>query len=359
MPSSPDTRTAGRPRATLAGALVEGWRRALRAPWLTGGVLIITVLLALPLAMTLGTMLEAHLGSSRESDRAAAGWNASWAGEFAAGTQGVGRTFTHEIIGFGGTIAIVSRFLDHEPLNPAVSGVVAAYVVVWVFLSGGILDRLARDRPVGTGAFFSAGGVYFVRFVRLGIVVGFAYWALFTWLHPYLLTTLYDRWTRDMTVERHALALRAGLYAVWLLALAAVSLVADFAKVRTVVEDRRSMIGAIGASIRFIRRRPGRSVALYLLNAMALLVIVAAWSLAAPSAAASPWAALLLAQVYLLFRVWARLAFLGSEVAFFQGALAHAHYTAGPLPIWPDSPAAEALENLAVLRRTTDGRRHK
>ena len=37
---------------------------------------------------------------------------------------------------------------------------------------------------------------------------------------------------------------------------------------------------------------------------------------------------------------------MAAEVVFFQGELAHATYTAAPLPTWPDSPAAEALENL-------------
>jgi hypothetical protein len=37
---------------------------------------------------------------------------------------------------------------------------------------------------------------------------------------------------------------------------------------------------------------------------------------------------------------------MASEVVFFQGELAHAGYTAAPLPTWPDSPAVEAIENL-------------
>jgi hypothetical protein len=55
---------------------------------------------------------------------------------------------------------------------------------------------------------------------------------------------------------------------------------------------------------------------------------------------------LLVAELYLLLRVWAKLAFMASEVVFFQGELAHAQYTAMPDPVWPDSPAAEAIENL-------------
>jgi hypothetical protein len=35
---------------------------------------------------------------------------------------------------------------------------------------------------------------------------------------------------------------------------------------------------------------------------------------------------------------------MASEVVFFQGELAHASFAAGPEPIWPDSPAVEAIK---------------
>src|SRR5262245_20581503 len=103
MPSSSDS-AAVRPRATILGAFLEGWRRVLRAPVLAAGVLGLTFLLALPLAIALRGMLEEHLGASLEADRAVAGWNGGWAAEFGAQAQGLGRTFTHEILGFGGTL---------------------------------------------------------------------------------------------------------------------------------------------------------------------------------------------------------------------------------------------------------------
>ena len=149
-----------------------------------------------------------------------------------------------------------------------------------------------------------------------------------------------------MTEESHALVLRGALYLVFFGALAAVSLVADMAKVRAVVEDRHSMLSALAASIRFIRRRPWRMSGLYLLNVAAFLVVVRIWLQMAPAAAAPTWTAFLIAQIYLLLRVWAKLAFMASEVVFFQGELAHAHYTAAPALVWPDSPAAEAIRNL-------------
>lgn len=338
MPSFPE-----RPRATVVGAFLEGWRRAIAAPVVTVSIFVATLLFTLPLAFALRGMLETHLGQSMVADRAQWNWDEGWAAEFASQAQGLGRTFTHEMLGFGGTMSIMSGLLDARPLAPAVAGAVVAYVAFWVFLSGGILDRFARARPVRTHAFFAACGVYFVRFLRLALFIAPIYWVLFRWLHPLLFTTIYDRLTRDMTSEQQAVLLRSGLYLIFLAALMIVSLTADFAKVRAVVEDRRSMLAALGASLRFIRRRPLRAAALYLLNVLALLVISRLWLQIAPPGWGPTWRALLLTQLFVVARLGARLAFVASEVAFFQGELAHAQYTATPDPIWPESPSAESV----------------
>jgi hypothetical protein len=349
MPPSPDLRKTWSP-APIFGAFLEGWRRVLRAPALAASMLAATFLLALPLGLVMQRSLETHLGRSLEADTAANGWNAGWAAEYGAQAKGVERTFGYEMLGFGGTLAILSDLLDNNGLNPALAIAATVSVAVWVFLSGGLLDRLARGRPVRTSQFFSACGVYALRFARLAIVIGAAYYALFRWLHPFLFERVYHHFTRDMTSERQGTFLRIGLYIVFLLAVAVVSAVADFAKVRTVVEDRRSMLSAIGASLRFIRRRPFRVAGLFLLNALAWLVILRLWLSVAPGATASIWWAFLITELYLLARVWAKLAFMASEVVFFQGDLAHAHYTAAPEVVWPDSPAAEAIRNLSQPR---------
>jgi len=76
-----------------------------------------------------------------------------------------------------------------------------------------------------------------------------------------------------------------------------------------------------------------------------------------PGADTSAWSALFLTLLFLLARIWSRLAFMASEVAFFQGELAHRDYTAAPMPIWPDAPEVEALENLAGQRAEGKGQR--
>jgi hypothetical protein len=85
---------------------------------------------------------------------------------------------------------------------------------------------------------------------------------------------------------------------------------------------------------------------LYLMNILAAAVVLRLWLQTAPDVGAPTWLALLAGQLYILGRVWAKLAFMGSEVVFFQGELAHANFTAAPEPVWPDSPAVEAITNL-------------
>jgi hypothetical protein len=317
---------------------------------LAASMLAATFLLALPLGLVIERSLETHLGRSLEADTAVDGWNAGWAAEYAAQAKGVERTFTYEILGFGGTLAVLSDLIDNVALNPTIAIAAGASVALWVVLSGGLIDRFARGRPVRTAQFFSACGVYAVRFMRLAVVIGAAYYALFRWLHPFLFERVYRHAIRDMTSEREAAIWRIGLYAIFLLALTIVGAVADFAKVRAVVEDRRSMLSALAASLRFIRRRPFRIAGLFLLNGLAWVVILRLWMSVAPGAAAPVWWAFLITELYLLARVWAKLAFMASEVVLFQGDLAHAQYTAAPEIIWPDAPAAEAIRNLSRTR---------
>ncbi len=55
-------------------------------------------------------------------------------------------------------------------------------------------------------------------------------------------------------------------------------------------------------------------------------------------------------ELYILGRHYLKLLFYASETAFFQGALAHAAYTAAPAVVWPDSPAAESIGNADPTR---------
>ncbi|MGH9384392.1 MAG: hypothetical protein ACRD2N_08925 [Vicinamibacterales bacterium] len=327
---------------SLSSAFVDGVNRVTRAPWLIIGLWVSTILLTLPLAITLQGMLAQHLGQSLAAEAAAAGANYDWWNEFLAQAAGVGQSFVPAIIGFAAVLKNLSGVADATRLSIVIMAAVSAHTVLSMFLLGGVMDRLARDRAIGTAAFFAACGVYFVRFIRLAVMAATIYWLLFTKLHPWLFDSVFSQLTRDLTVERTAFMYRALLYALFFAVVVAVNLVFDYAKVRAVVEDRRSMIGALVAGTRFVVRNAGAAIGLYALNALVFLAVIGLYALAAPGAAASA-SGFAIGQFYIVLRVAVRLQFAASQIALFQSRLAHAGYVARPTPAWPDSPAAEAI----------------
>jgi hypothetical protein len=56
------------------------------------------------------------------------------------------------------------------------------------------------------------------------------------------------------------------------------------------------------------------------------------------------WIGLVIGEMFVIGRLWTRLLFFASEIAYFQSELAHATYVAAPQPVWPESPAVEALD---------------
>lgn len=330
---------------TPLGACREGIARVNRAPAVLAGVWLMTVAISLPLALAMRAMIAQHLGSSLEADRAAAGVNYDWMQEFADQASGIGVTFRPTVIGFGAVLDNLSAFLDGVSAPLVIAGAASAYIALWLFVAGGILDRYARDRAIRAHGFFSASGVFFFRFLRLGLVQWLVYALLFRGVHAFLFDRVFPRVTHDMAVERTAFLVRVLLYVMFAALLAACSLVFDYAKVRAVVEDRRSMIGALAASVRFVGNHPA-APALYAINVAMFAVVLALYAAAAPGAGGSGammWAGFAIGQVYVAARLWVKLVFWASETALFQSRLAHAGYVAAVPPVWPESPAAAAI----------------
>jgi hypothetical protein len=329
----------------------DGWRRVLAAPAIVAGVFAMTLLASLPLTLTMRGLIETHLGRSLMADDAADAVNWPWWQEFSSQASGLATTFRPTILGFAATLDSLSGLLDARRDIVPVATAVATYLLVWVFLSGAVLDRYARQRPTRAHGFFAAAGVFFWRFLRLGILAGLFYWFLFASVHDRLFDEWYASAIRNVDVERTALFWRAGMYAVFGALLVAVNVLFDYAKVRLVVEDRRSAVGAVTAAFAFITRNPRQVFALYLLNALVFVLLLAAWAAIAPGAGGagvSMWLAFAVTQLYVVARLAVKLQFMASQTALFQRRLAHAAYTAAPEAVWPESPAAETIPEISA-----------
>lgn len=289
--------TRGRPLV----AFLDGWNRTLHAPAVTLGLLATTIFWSLVLSAT-GPVVTV--------------WNP---------VEELARHLASGHTAFTDYGAWLQKAIDGAWLT----GVLGCELTA-IFLSGGVLDRLARGRSVGSAAFFSACGGYAGRLFRLSAPFLVIYWFLLSRMSAFLVGQPLNAWM--------------------LAALCGVTLVHGFARVRLVVEDRRSALGAISSSLRFIRRHVWRVALLYLINFAVAAGVYELFLSAGPVAARAGWLAVMVGLLGQLFYVWVYLAWAASEIAFFQAELAHAGYSARPLPMWPDSPSAEGLRNLVQPR---------
>jgi hypothetical protein len=329
-------------------ALGDGLGRVARAPAILAGTFALTLLVAAPLSLVLRDMLAAQLGTSMAAAAVARSIDFDWWQEFSAQATGLATTFVPSIVGFGAVLQNISNLADNIPLATTIAGVTAAWLVLWCFLSGGIIDRFARNHATRARGFFGACGAHFPALLRLGLISLVVYWVAFRWMHPWLFDFLFTRATRNMTAEREAFVVRLVFYVLFASILILVNVAFDYSRIRIVLEDRRSAIGALLAGSRFVGSNIGGVLAVYGLNALLFLLLAGAYALVTLTVSPAgrlPWLALLAGEVYILARHYLKLTFYASETAMFQARLAHADYAAAPPVVWPESPLAESIGN--------------
>ena len=323
-------------------AYLEGWQRVRQAPALVLLLWAATLVVAVPAAWLLHGALAAHLGDSLMAETAAGGVNLDWWNEFLAQASGLGATFSPRIIGMAAVLDNLSRLTDARALPPVLGIVVAAWLLLQVCVMGGVIERVARQQPLGRVRFLWACARHAGRLVRLAIITGAGYWVWFAQVHPWWFGEVYEAAVRDVTSERVAFAWWLGAAVVFAVPVLLLNVVADYARVRAVVEDRRSMIGALVAGARFAGQARDAVATLVLLQLLTLAAWLGLYALVAPGAAAGLWG-LVVSQAYIAGRLAIRVSGVAAQVSLFQSRLAHAGYVAHPLPQWPDSAAADAI----------------
>ena len=327
---------------TFIAPLGDGLRRVLRAPMILAGAAMLTAAVTLPPGLLLRSGLPAALHEDRAAGPATGCIPLQWwrlpAGELAVG----GGPCATGTAGTDAVLANLRPLLDGEGPDPALAAVVVSYLAAWTLFSAGAIDRYARNRPTRGAGFFAACGVYGPRLLRLTLIGGLVYWTLFATVRGWIVGAP----PPGGGMPGAALV----RYLAFGLLLAAVGLVFDYARVRAVVEDRRSMLGALLAGWRFVRRHPAGCLGLYAANATVLAAVIGAYAASTPdpvSTGTSTWWAFTAGQVYVVARLAGKLLFYATEVSYFQSWLAHAGYVAAPAPVWPESASAEALGRLS------------
>lgn len=303
---------------TIRYALGVGLRKALASPTLLLGLWLGGLLLALPAAVMMTESIRSSVGPSLVHENLRSGLDMEWLSEFEHAAKGIETTLRPISVTAGALFDNLEKWMSGELFtgNRLLVGLGCFYALAWLLLLGGVLDRYTQDRgALNLSDFFSACGQFFLRFLRLFLISGVFYFAIYRfgrWIFPRI-----DESTRHSATETTILLYNLGGVVTMLVLLMAVSIVFDYAKIATVAEDRRSMLMASFRGLLFVLAHPFQTVGLYLMLALVGLLLMIGYALLPNFTGAASWGGILVAfalgQLYLITRLVLRLTFLSAQ----------------------------------------------
>jgi hypothetical protein len=245
--------------------ILDAARRGLRragALWgLVTFLLAVNLLTAAILAIPLAQTLREDLTNRAAADNMLYGfdypWWAAWAdahpqSTFAPDIFGSGFAFKNlDLLLRGNLPAGLFEMSDPEKLDErgvsldsTVLALGVAYLLLQVFLSGGVIAALRAPQPEWTvRGLLHGSGFYFGRLVRLSLLVLLVDAVVFALYVP--LARWADVQAREAVSERTAIVWMLGRHALLLLVLIAVNMVSSYARVLMVLEERSSAVLAL------------------------------------------------------------------------------------------------------------------
>ncbi|MCI0698092.1 hypothetical protein L0337_39570 [candidate division KSB1 bacterium] len=309
---------------TIFSAIRDGLRRVGASPMLIAWLWLINFAMAIPLTLVMSDQIESAIGASLVHGKLRAGFDIDWYEEFAGAANDLGKTFSPAVIGVGPFLGNLEAWLNGSLFGgyTGIVGLGIGYMVLWTFLLGGILDRFAHAQENLTAErFFSASGRYFLRFLLLMVFSWVFYFVVLALISPSLFSAIASA-ARNTTVERTVFFLTAGAYVIVILLLAVVNMAFDYAKISTVLHDRRNMLAAAGHGFRFISSHLAKTFGLYLALGIAALAFLGLYALIAPGAnqasALGVIAAFAVGQIFLVVKLVTRLTFFGGQMALYE-----------------------------------------
>jgi hypothetical protein len=264
----------------MSQALSEGLAAVRRNPGLVAFLLVVNIAVAAILAAPLVATLEKSFENSGSSETMMYGFDFPWWDHFKDTHTGPSHEFSPAIFGHGFAFRNVSLLLkgelplgllrfgddtgeaDESHLDETILVLGAAYLVLQVFLAGGIYASLRRPRSHWTiRSLLHGAGFYFGRFTRIALIALVLDFVLFALNAPF--SRWVDTMARESVSERTGLLWLFGRYALLLAGVLLIHLVSGYAKAITVLEERSSAVLAWASAVSFCLSRFGRVVSHY------------------------------------------------------------------------------------------------
>lgn len=308
---------------TARRAWLIGLRTTALAPWLLMTLWLVNVGLALPAAWVVDQSIRSSISHTDVETTLREGFDSIWFGEYSADASGLAAGFDPTLSGVGGFLANLESWFTGKMFDEygGLLGTALVFALLWAWLLGGTIRRVAfPEQRLSAAAFFRAGGEYFMRFLRLSLISALPYFLIYR-LHIWLMDRA-ELALRDVTTESVAIFYTLLIYSLTGILLTTVQMIFGYAKVATVIDDRRSMLLAALRGVSFVVGRLAATVSLQCLTLLAGLLAMLFYGVLAPGAGVSSWSAvvwsLFLAQTMLVGKLVLRVGLLSGQAALYR-----------------------------------------
>lgn len=215
---------------------------------------------------------------------------------------------------------------EFQNITPALLGgyvvILIFYLLLFVFLNGGIIGRLnAFPEKTNMENFFSDCGLYFWRFFKLFLISILGYIIFIGFLFQ-TISRFIDIFTKNAKTEWSLIIASNLKNIIFILIFTVVNMFFDYAKIRLVVNNSKKVLIETGFTISFLLKRFFRAWGLYLLIFLIALIFGFIYLEISRIIPSTNFLLVLLVfawqQVYILSRLWIKLLFFSSQLEFYR-----------------------------------------
>ena len=295
-------------------------------------LLIINIIFALVLSIPMFYTLQDSFGDSKVGENMLEGFDTLWYGEFRNEVSGFASSFSPSIMGIG---AILNNFVTIErgnlfnirsiPNTIFLLGVI--YLLFGAFLNGGILGAFnSPERKFSFGNFFEDCGKYFIRFFFLMIIAVACYLVLQRFFFPWLNSAFSSLgWVKNATEEKIPFLFDRLKNLIFVIILFFIGMLFDYAKIITVVEQRRNIIASFFRSLGFILTHIIKTFSLYYILVFIGIIFITLYTYIEPLFTTNTLRNIGIVfgiqQVYIILKIWLKCTFFSSQMSLYKGVV--------------------------------------